>query len=57
MAYRISATTGLGAAVSVIVETAEQALVKIAEYREDGFASIAVRDMYGLEVDPEELRF
>jgi hypothetical protein len=54
MAYRISASTGIGA-VSIIVETAEEAVAKIAEYREDGLAQIVVRDMHGLEVDQEQL--
>ncbi len=55
MAYRISAVTCKGSAVSVIVETAEAALAKIAEYREDGFNGIAVRDIEGAQVDPEQL--
>lgn len=55
MAYRISAVTGKGSAVSVIVETAEAALAKIAEYREDGFTGIAVRDIEGAQVDPDLL--
>ena len=55
MAYRISAVTAKGSAVSVIVESAEAAVAKIAEYREDGFSSIAVRDIEGAQVDPELL--
>jgi hypothetical protein len=55
MAYRISAVTAKGSAVSVIVETAEAALAKIAEYREDGFTGIAVRDIEGAQVDPDQL--
>lgn len=55
MAYRISAVTGKGSAVSVIVETAEAALAKIAEYREDGFTGVAVRDIDGAHVDPDQL--
>ena len=55
MPYRISAVTHKGSAVSVIVETAEAALAKIAEYREDGFSSIAVRDIDGAQLDPDLL--
>jgi hypothetical protein len=55
MAYRISAVTHKGSAVSVIVETAEAALAKIAEYREDGFSGVGVRDIDGAQVDPDLL--
>ena len=56
MAFRISATTSKGSVVSVIVETPEEGLAKIVEYREAGFTDIVVRDMHGLDVDPEELQ-
>jgi hypothetical protein len=55
MAYRISATTGTGTVVSVIVETAEEALEKIAEFREDGFSHLKVSDMHGFGVDEDQL--
>jgi hypothetical protein len=56
MAFRISAATDKGSVVSVIVETPEEGLAKIVEFREDGCTDIVVRDMHGLEVDPEELQ-
>jgi hypothetical protein len=56
MPYRISATTGIGTVVSIIVENAEQALAKIAEFHEDSFSNIKVTDMHGFEIDEEQLR-
>jgi hypothetical protein len=55
MAYRISATTAIATVVSVVVETAEEATAKIADYKEEGYTDIKVSDMHGFEIDPRRL--
>lgn len=55
MGYRVSAITGLGSAVSVIVSDAAAAVAKIDKYREDGFTDIFVKDLAGKDVPVSDL--
>lgn len=54
MAYWVQATVKSGA-FSVVVETANEALLKIAEFTEAGHANVSVRDLSGVVIEQRQL--
>ena len=55
MGYRVKATTGKGAVVSIVVATPAAAIAKFGEYRDDGFSLISVLDPDGKVITVEQL--
>jgi hypothetical protein len=54
--YQVQAKSGDGpAGISVIVETAEAALAKIAEFKEAGYATVGVLDAVGSAIEEAAL--
>ena len=56
MGIGVSAVTGIGSAISVVVPTLEAAKLKALEFRDDGFTQIVVKTLDGVLVNPDELK-
>lgn len=51
MAYRVTATTGLGSAISVILPSEEAVRAELVKYFEDGVSDVRVSDLDGKSID------